>query len=85
MLHILTKEQMLRKFIDEDWEQKLAMFNCTIIPCGEHKTIKKWRYGTTTMGCTRERRYSPAQVTTLVCLLRDGNDLYSFDESYFTL
>jgi hypothetical protein len=36
------------------------------------------------MGCIRERRYGTTLVT-LVCLLRDANDLYSYEESYFNL
>jgi hypothetical protein len=83
--HILTQEQMLRKFTDEGWEQKLSAFEYTPKPCGEHKTIKTWHDGAITVGCIRERQYSPSQTVILVCLLRDGDDLYSYDESHFQL
>jgi hypothetical protein len=84
-LHILTQEQMLRKFIDEQWEQKLAMFTPSESHHGENKIVRMWHEGTITMGCIRIRQYSPSNVKTIVCLLRDGDDLYSYDECYFSL
>jgi hypothetical protein len=84
-LHVLTVEQLLQKFIDEGWEQKLSGFHCSITPSGDHKTIKRWHDGPLTICCIRERQYSPSNTVLLVCLLRDENDLYSYDESYFTL
>lgn len=79
--HILTKDQMLSKLLEENWYQKLAKYQCLITPCGRHKTIKRWFDGTTTMGCVREYRGSPGDdPAVVVCLLRDGNELYSYDE-----
>lgn len=78
---------MLRKFHDENWQQKLAQadIECQASQCGSNKTIKRWFVGTITVACIRERVYSQTDTITLVCLLRDGNDLYSYDESYFDL
>jgi hypothetical protein len=84
-LNILTQDQMLRKFNDEGWEQKLSSYQSSSSHHGENKIVTIWRDGSTTMGCIRVRQYAPDNVKTLVCLLRDGDDLYSYDESYFTV
>jgi hypothetical protein len=81
-LHILTKHQMLCKFIGEHWEEKLALCDCTISPIDHNKTIKRWFAGNVTMGCIRAYKNNPDP---LVCFLRDGDDLYSYDEAYFTI
>jgi hypothetical protein len=84
-LHILTQEQMLRKFEDERWEHKLSSFTLSEPAQGDNKTLRMWHDGQILMGCVRERRYTPFNVKTLVCFLRDGDDLYSYDESYFSV
>ena len=85
-LHILTKEQMLHKFIDEGWEQnKLPGFDYDIPSSGRYKTCRRWRNGTTVMAFLIDRAY-PNNPSTVVCLLRDeNNNLYSYDEAFFAI
>jgi hypothetical protein len=72
---------MLRKFVSEGWDKKLAQFPCLTSPCGPNKIIKRWFAGSVTAACVRERTYG-SETVTLICLLRDGDDIYSYDASY---
>jgi len=73
---IIDKDDLLRKFVDEQWSDKLARYPCEEYQYGYRKTIRKWFNDEGDLIAeTREYR-NPTGVNTVVRQLRDGEIMY---------
>jgi hypothetical protein len=67
----LPKQDLLRKYLDEHWPERLRAYHCTPHP-GANKTTRIWRDGDYIMGIVNEYRNG----NIVVRQLRDGDVMY---------
>lgn len=73
---IINKDDLLRKFVDELWPEKLAPYPCEEYQYGYRKTIRKWFSETGDLMAETLEYRNPTGASTVVRQLRDGDIMY---------